>query len=118
VSDCLQLSIPLTPPSVNHYVRHTRNGRHYVTKEALSYKSAVRLFARGRVVTAKKYEVEATVFLGYRQRGDGDNFGKCLLDSLKEAGVIHSDAAVKKFTVRVERDWESPRTEISVRGME
>src|SRR6266849_7270735 len=100
----LSFTVPLVPPSVNHYVKHTRTGRHYVTKVALSFKSAVRLFARGRVVTAKKYAVEVKVFLGFRQRGDGDNFLKVIGDGLKEAGVIHSDAAVKTWNVTVERD--------------
>jgi crossover junction endodeoxyribonuclease RusA len=115
LSDPIAFTVPLVPPSVNHYVKHTRDGRHYVTNEAKSFKSAVRLFSRGRVVTAKKYEVEFTVYLGFKQRGDTDNFAKMVLDSLKDAGVIHSDAAVKRCIASVDRDRKNPRTEIKVK---
>ena len=118
VSEAIQFTVPLVPPSVNHYVKHTRRGFHYVTAEAKSFKSAVRLFARGRVVTAKKYEVEFTVYLGFKKRGDADNFSKVILDGLAEAGVIHSDTAVKRCISGVDRDRRNPRTEITVRGIQ
>jgi Holliday junction resolvase RusA-like endonuclease len=43
----VEICVSLVPPSVNRYVRHTRSGRHYVTAEALAFKEAVGLFARG-----------------------------------------------------------------------
>lgn len=116
MSDPVFLSIPLIPPSVNHYVKHTRNGGHYVTKAALGFKSAVRLFARGRTVKAKKYEIEFVVYMGYGQRGDPDNFHKVIGDGLKEAGVIHSDSNVRWIADKA-RDWKNPRTEITVRAL-
>lgn len=118
MSDALSFTVPLVPPSVNHYkMRRRDTGRWYVTSAALAFKSAVGIFARGRFVAAKKYEVEFTVYLGYRQRGDGDNFNKVIGDGLKEARVVHSDAAIKRWIVNVERDRANPRTEITVRAM-
>lgn len=117
LSDPVSFTIPLVPPSVNHYVKHTRDGGHYVTHEALSFKSAVRLFARGRVVTAKKYQIEFMVYLGKGERGDPDNFCKVIGDGLQEAGVIHSDSKVR-WIADTSRDWKNPRTEITVRGIE
>lgn len=110
----VSFTVPLVPPSVNHYVKHTRSGRHYVTKEAKAFKEAVAIFARGKSAIAKRYEVEIAIFLAKRQRGDGDNFAKCVLDSLVSAGVIHSDAAVKKVSITKDRDWKNPRTEITI----
>ncbi|MCL6481040.1 MAG: RusA family crossover junction endodeoxyribonuclease [Firmicutes bacterium] len=115
--DALTITVPLVPPSVNHYVRHTRTGRHYVTREGKAYKRAVALFARGKCVRAKRYELEAVIYLGYGQRGDGDNFWKVVADGLVEAGVIHSDAAVSDWILRKRRDRNNPRTEITVRGI-
>jgi crossover junction endodeoxyribonuclease RusA len=106
--------VPLVPISVNHYAKHTRTGRHYVTKEAIAYKHALAIFAGGQKVVAKRYRLVATVYLGKGQRGDGDNFNKCIGDGLKEAGVVHSDAAIKDWRVLVERDWEHPRTDITI----
>jgi crossover junction endodeoxyribonuclease RusA len=103
---------------VNHYVKHTRTGRHYVTAEAKAYKSAIAIFARGRSVAHRKavYSLEVVVYLGFNQRGDGDNFFKVIADGLKDAGVIHSDAAVKGWHIDVQRDRTNPRTEITVRA--
>jgi crossover junction endodeoxyribonuclease RusA len=110
---CVRFTVPLIPPSVNHYVKHTRNGRHYVTAEAKAFKEAVAIFAKGRV-EADEYLVVSIVWLGAGQRGDVDNFPKVVLDALVDAGVIHSDAAVREIRFRKERDPKNPRTEIEV----
>jgi crossover junction endodeoxyribonuclease RusA len=114
--DALTITVPLVPPSVNHYVKHTRQGRHYVTREGRAFKEAVALFARGRQVRAKRYELEAAIYLGHGQRGDGDNFWKVIADGLVDAGVIRSDAAVTDWILRKRRDRGNPRTEITVRA--
>ena len=109
--------VPLVPPSVNHYVKHARSGIHYVTKDGLAFKEAVFICAQRRqVVKCKAYSLEATVYLGKKQRLDGDNAWKCIADGLKEAKVIHSDAAVKRWLLVIERDWHNPRTEILVKA--
>jgi crossover junction endodeoxyribonuclease RusA len=119
----LTLTIPLKPPSVNTYVRHTRAGRHYVTKEGLAFKAAVGIMARGSTVAPvipgerrkARYSLTARVFLGPKQRGDGDNCWKCIADGLVEAGVIHSDAAVSEWHMYVDGDERGQaRTEIEV----
>lgn len=109
-----QFDVPLVPPSVNHYVKHTRQGKHYVTPEGKAFKAAVGIFARGQSVNSKNYALAVTVYFGKGQKGDGDNLWKCIADGLKEAGVIRSDAAVKQWIMNVDRDWENPRTEINV----
>lgn len=109
--------IPLVPPSVNMYVRHTRTGRHYVTKEAQTFKDAVFAYSARRKVRADAYEVEVFVYLGKGDRGDADNFWKVILDALVAAGTIDTDAKASDITLRKRRDWESPRTEIRVRAI-
>lgn len=114
--ETVSFTVPLVPPSVNHYCRHTRSGRHYVTKEAEAFQEAVAMSARGRRVRGDSYQVLAWIYLGKKQRGDIDNFGKCLLDSLVYAGVIDTDSKVTVFALHKGRE-EKPRTtvEISVR---
>jgi crossover junction endodeoxyribonuclease RusA len=115
----VKLIIPLTPPSTNHYVKHTRNGRHYVTKEAAAFKNAVALFARGELVEGKQFSVSSRIYLGKGERLDADNSQKCLIDSLQEAGVFghKSDASVKELHVYIERDADNPRTEVEVKAI-
>lgn len=113
------LTIPLIPPSVNHYkMRNRHTGHWYVTKEALAFKAAVGVYARGSAVEGKTYALAVTVYLGKGGRGDGDNFFKCIADGLKDAGVIRSDAAIKDWRITVERDWVNPRTVIAVRSLD
>jgi Holliday junction resolvase RusA-like endonuclease len=114
----LCFTVPLTPPSTNHYKNKNRHTGHwYIRPEWTAFKSAVGLFARGRRITAKRYAVDLGIFLGKRKRGDSDNFAKVCLDGLQDAGVIHSDAAVKSLSVRVERDWKNPRTDFTVKAL-
>jgi crossover junction endodeoxyribonuclease RusA len=110
----IKITVPLIPPSVNHYCKHTRNGRHYVTKEAKAFKEAVYFFSRGLSVSAKRFEVTLRFFVGRNQRLDIDNAAKVPLDSLVASRIIHSDAAVDKLTIEKGRDERDPRTEITV----
>lgn len=65
----VSITVPLIPPSVNSYVRHTRSGRHYVTKEAKAFKQAVALLARGKALEADSYIVDIDITLGKGDRG-------------------------------------------------
>lgn len=113
----ISFTVPLIPPSCNHYVKHTRKGRHYVTKEAQDFKLLVAYYGKGHAIHAEAYSVSAAIYLGHGKRGDIDNFAKCLLDSLVSARVIHSDAAVEEITLRKRRDRKNPRTEITVKAI-
>lgn len=118
-----EIKIPGIPPSVNHYVKHTRNGRSYVTTEAQSFKDAIGFHARACYVVGKTFNLSLRVVLGAGDKGDVDNFPKLVMDGLAAAGVfrnkkgkIVSDAHVEKLVVEVDR-FERPecgRTEIQV----
>lgn len=109
-----RLTIPLIPPSVNSYARHTRSGGHYVTGEAAGFKNAIVLLARHQSVAAEHYAVTVVLYLGKGQRLDADNSLKCVLDGLQAAGVIASDSKITELHVFKRRDWERPRTEVTV----
>lgn len=120
------LEIPFCGPSVNHYKKPitlcTSNGPRLsfaLTPEAKAFRDAVAIIARGQTLipptaTEKnkiRYALTVTVFLGNGARGDGDNYWKCIADSLVYAGVIHSDARVRSWHLDVEDgDRDNPRT--------
>ena len=115
------LTVPLIPPSVNHYAKHTRQGKHYVTPEAKAFKDAVAIFNRGNFTQGKTFYVTIAVILGAGDSGDVDNFPKLVLDGLKDCGAFRdkkgkllSDGQVRKLTVIVDPDErpEQGRTEI------
>ncbi len=120
----------LIPPTVNHYKKpiqkHLRDGSRVqsfaVTPEAQAFKDAVAIFAHGQTIAPQldsqrrtvRYRLDALIVLGAKQRGDGDNFWKCLADGLTEAGVIHSDARVSVWNLELDdQDRHNPRTEIT-----
>lgn len=127
MNQTLQFTVPLVPPSANHIyapVMYTgRDGYPHrgrkITKEAIAYKEAVALFAKGeRMVDAPAYSVTVTIHLGYKMRGDLANFEKVITDGIQDAGVFPNDSRVKHYTLIMgERDWANPRTEISIAVM-
>lgn len=131
----ITLTIDWTPPSVNHYKEPTskklRDGNRVkswkLSPEAKAFRDIIALKARGRSITPEtkkerdqvRYALYVTIYLGAGERGDGDNFWKCIADSLQKAGVIHSDARVRRWHLDVEDcDRENPRTEIRVERIE
>ena len=92
-------------------------GRHYVTEQAKDWMEAVSVFAKGREVGGKAHEVSYTVYQGHGSRGDVDNYGKCVLDSLVKAGVLRSDSTVIDMHASKRRDRINPRTHITIRAV-
>lgn len=96
----IHFSVPAVPPSLNHYVKHTRMGIHYKTAEAKKFEELLALYAGDR--RGKKFEATSIVLeivLGPKMRGDVDNFPKVVLDSMVKCGVIRSDASITHLTV-------------------
>jgi Holliday junction resolvase RusA-like endonuclease len=138
IEQTVSFSVPLIPPSVNHYTRTCyykgKDGAAHrgkkLTPEALAFKTAVAILARGRTVAPLtnaerrkvRYEVRVDFYLGKGQRLDADNIGKLCCDALEDAGVIHSDAYVAPFIATPHKDERddprNPRTEFQVTRLE
>lgn len=116
-NDYISFSVPAVPPSGNTYVRHTRLGTHYVTREAKSFWQLVQLYSKNKQIRYKEYGVRIGVYLGPGQKGDLDNFAKVLLDSLTKCHAIDSDAKVTVLHMFKTRDRLNPRTEVDVWGI-
>lgn len=123
----LKFTVPLVPPGVNHYVKHTRSGRHYVTAEASAFKQAVAIYARGRSVQGKSFSVTLMIVLGKGDRGDVDGFPKLVLDGMADCGIFEdrkgkrvSDAYVRDLRVILDCDArpEHGSTEITVEALQ
>ena len=114
----LRLAVPMLPPSVNRYVRHTRSGAHYRSSEALRWEAAVAIATQGNDARAWRdllrglgpsqtrwlcWEVYVEYTIGPGSRGDVDNRGKCVLDALQAFGMIHTDDRVLGLVQRKER---------------
>jgi Holliday junction resolvase RusA-like endonuclease len=113
----LNFSVPLIPPSVNHY----KVRRFYNSPEAKAFIDAVCIFSHKQAVGGKFYEVDLTYYLPENQiwKCDSDNFEKVSFDALKTAGVISDDRYIVSHHnhKRAVKDPRDARTEYTVRGM-
>ena len=123
MNDTLKIVVPLTPPSQNHYMCYrvaTIHGKPqviaYPAKEAKVWWRTVEAHSAGMKLDADAYEIAYVVYQGPNERGDVDNYGKCLLDSLVKSGVIDRDHKVIAIHGYKARDRENPRTEIFIRA--
>jgi Holliday junction resolvase RusA-like endonuclease len=132
-------SIPLLPPSVNHYVTHTpyqdrETGQPKVfrqkSEEAKAWNRDFPLFSRNLYVVSQsgRFAVRLDFTPGPRQSGDVDNYNKLPLDCCAKAGMfrdgngkIKSDAWVKRLEIEIHDSPEEratgPRTEIVIEAM-
>lgn len=122
----ITFTVPLIPPSVNHYKVRFRNGNTVVTPEALAFKAAIAIYARGMALSAKTFSVCLAVTLPKGARGDVDNFPKLCLDGLADCGIFLnrkgqrvSDAYVRHLVVDLDCDSrpDEGRTVITVEGL-
>ncbi len=94
----VEFSVPVLPPSVNHYKQPRRGGGWYRTAESISFIDAVCIFARRQSPGGELYEVDVTFCLPPSKwsfsRNDGDNFLKVAFDALGRAGVITNDGRI------------------------
>jgi Holliday junction resolvase RusA-like endonuclease len=117
-----RFTVPLLPPSVNHYKKPKRGGGWYRAAESIAFIDAVCVFSGKTKVTGNFYALELFFFLGPSKRNlssnDLDNFQKVAIDALGRAGVIVNDGRIldlhvhKRF-VSTDRD---ERTEYFVTG--
>ena len=123
----ISFTVPLIPPSVNHYVKHTRTGRSYITAEALAFKQALGVYSGSKMVRGKEFAVFIEVVLPKGKSGDVDNFPKLVLDGLAECGIFRnrnwervSDAHVRQLSVKVDAKSrpDEGRTVISVSALQ
>ena len=82
---------------------------------------AIKIILGNRYLVGKTFSVSAKIYLGAKQKGDVDNFGKLILDGLHVAGTfrndkncILSDSWVTELSLCKYRDAKNPRTEILV----
>ena len=113
------LKVGCIPPSVNHYVKHARNGGHYIDPRAVGFASLLAFECmKAEPVYGDEFEVEIHVSMGKGQKGDVDNFPKLVLDTIARRGLLRhrgtgrqmSDSHITKLTVSKFRGEESQTT--------
>jgi Holliday junction resolvase RusA-like endonuclease len=135
----LAFSIPLLPPSVNHYVTHTPyqdretgTAKVYRQKsaEAKAWERDFGMFARDLYVVSQsgRFAVRLDFTPGPGESGDVDNYNKLPIDCCAKRGMLRdgkgkpkSDAWVKHLDIWIHDSPKEratgPRTEIVIEAM-
>lgn len=113
----MKFTLPF-PPSVNNYLRTTRQGRVYLTEEAKAYKQGAMMRALTQGVRPF-LEGDVSISLAFfrpRRTGDIDNGLKVLFDALNRVAWKDDRQVGELYAIRFE-DPANPRVEISVEPM-
>lgn len=100
----IELYLPW-PPSVNNYYAHTRNGI-YIKKQGKRYRKqaeqAVNEQCSGvaQLPLGELLHVEVLLSPPNNRKCDLDNYMKCLLDALTEAGMWADDSIIDQLFIR------------------
>lgn len=92
----LQITIPVLPPTVNHYMNH---GSHKRTPRSNKFLDDFAVFAKGKVFTAEYYSIDLIFRIHHLFKVDVDNLSKLVLDGLTTCGVIRDDRYVLKLNL-------------------
>jgi Holliday junction resolvase RusA-like endonuclease len=122
----LTITIPMLPPSVNHYIEHPAAGVHRKSAAARAWENDWPMFARGQFIVGKRFAVLLRYRFGPGDRADVDNLNKLPLDCIGKSGMLRdargkwlSDAWVKRLSVEINDDERAkgPQTEITITAM-
>lgn len=119
-------SVPLIPPSVNHYKRPRLNQDltrgFYKTAEAQAFIDAVCILSGRQPIAGRFFEVWVKFYLPAESflRFDADNFSKVSCDALTDAGLIPDDRYITDLHLAKRRalDAQDVRTVYQILGME
>lgn len=126
MNDSHTFTVPLIPPSVNHYKRPRLMGDltrgFYVTKEAQAFIDAVCMLSGRQLVPGRYYQVSIQFHIPAAEfhRCDVDNFSKVSCDALTTAGLISDDRYISDLHL-VKRPVTEPqdaRTVYQILGRE
>jgi Holliday junction resolvase RusA-like endonuclease len=125
----LVITVPMLPPSVNHYVEHKGLGVHVKSAAAKAWERDWPIWGRQRSIVGKRFAVTIAYRFGPRDHFDVDNLNKCVLDCVAKSGMLRdakdkalSDSHVKCLHVEIfdrpEHRELGPQTEITIDAME
>ncbi|WP_114891880.1 RusA family crossover junction endodeoxyribonuclease [Haemophilus haemolyticus] len=119
MSDWLEIALPY-PPSVNHYWRHTRNGRHYISEAGRKFKDEALQILQQFDPFIGAVAVHLEVYYPDNRNRDPDNINKGLFDSLVASGLIQDDnnKVIKDFRSKNCGTKKGGMVVVKIRGLE
>lgn len=118
MSDWLEICLPY-PPSVNHYWKHTRQGRHYISKAGREFKKIATDVCAMFDPFEGAVEIKMEIYFPDNRPRDLDNITKGVFDSLVGAGLIQDDnyKIIRKFSIEAKGVEKGGKSIIKIRGL-
>jgi crossover junction endodeoxyribonuclease RusA len=101
LSKSITLQLPW-PPSINHYWRHTKDGKHYISLEGKIFRETVYYGCRNfrqKFLDTDRLSIQIDAHPPDRRKRDLDNLLKGVLDALQYARVYRDDFQVDRLTI-------------------
>ncbi|WP_409138883.1 RusA family crossover junction endodeoxyribonuclease [Pasteurella multocida] len=119
MSDWLEISLPY-PPSVNHYWKHTRSGRHYISKAGREFKRIATEVCKQFDPFDGAVEIKMQIYFPDNRDRDLDNLPKGIFDSLVGAGLIKDDnrKIIRKYSIEEMGVVKKGMSIIKIRSLE
>lgn len=116
----MKITLKGVPLSVNKMYGTRKDGRKYLTKEAVEQKKTLGWLAKEEMLKGRLYspiqgDIDMVIdfYFPDKKRRDGDNPIKLIWDSM--TGIVYEDDnQITTYCVRKVIDRENPRTEISL----
>ena len=109
VVEAFEIELPWPNRTGNRAVRHG-GGSHYLSREAVAYRNAVRRALEARRLADRgwvgPYQLELVLQPPDGRARDGDTLEKVLLDAIVKAGLLADDS--NRVIQRVTREWTAP----------
>lgn len=119
ISEYLEICLPY-PPSVNHYWKHTRQGRHYISKAGRAFKSIATEICQQFVPFEGPVEIKIEIYFPDNRPRDLDNLPKGIFDSLVGAGLIKDDnrKIIRKYSIEEKGVIKNGRTILRIKSLD
>lgn len=130
MKETLVITVPMLPPSVNHYVEHKAQGVHVKSAAAKAWERDWPIWGRQRFIVSpsKRFQVTLEFRMGADDGFDVDNLNKCCLDCAAKSGMIRdlkgkwlSDRHFKRMIVDILDSPADrvlgPQTKITIEAM-
>ena len=119
MSDWLEICLPY-PPSVNHYWKHTRQGKHYISKAGREFKRIATEVCSQFDPFESAVEIKMEIYFPDNRPRDLDNLPKGIFDSLVGAGLIKDDnrKIIRKYSIEEKGVVSKGKSIIRIRGID
>ena len=109
-----------TGPSVNHYWKHTRQGKHYISKAGREFKRIATDVCSQFDPFESAVEIKMEIYFPDNRPRHLDNLPKGIFDSLVGAGLIKDDnrKIIRKYSIEEKGVVSKGKSIIKIRGID